>query len=229
VIRVLLADDQAVVRAGLRTILETDGAVEVVGEAEDGRQTLSLAATLDPDVIMMDIRMPVLDGIRATERLVSSHTRARVLILTTYGVDEYVYAALRAGACGFLLKTEPPERLCDAVHVVARGEALLGAQTTRRLIERFVAEPPPDRASSAQLDGLTARERDVLLEVARGRSNREIADALFIGEGTVKTHVAHLLTKLDLRDRVQAVVFAYESGLVRRGGITADHPRPGVS
>jgi DNA-binding NarL/FixJ family response regulator len=222
VIRVLLADDQAVVCAGLRTILETDGGIEVVGEAENGQQALALTAALDPDVVMMDIRMPVLDGIRTTERLVSARSRARVLVLTTYGLDGYVYAALRAGACGFLLKTEPPDRLCEAVHVVAAGDALLGAGTTRRLIERFVSDPPPDPSSTAGLGGLTAREREVLVEVARGRSNAEIAQALFIGEGTVKTHLAHLLTKLGLRDRVQAVVFAYESGLVRRGDVTRD-------
>jgi DNA-binding NarL/FixJ family response regulator len=222
VIRVLLADDQAVVCAGLRTILETDGGIEVVGEAQNGQQALALTAALDPDVVMMDIRMPVLDGIRTTERLVSARSRARVLVLTTYGLDGYVYAALRAGACGFLLKTEPPDGLCEAVHVVAAGDALLGAGTTRRLIERFVSDPPPDPSSTAGLGGLTAREREVLVEVARGRSNAEIAQALFIGEGTVKTHLAHLLTKLGLRDRVQAVVFAYESGLVRRGDVTRD-------
>jgi DNA-binding NarL/FixJ family response regulator len=215
--RVLLADDQAVVRAGLRTILETDDAIEVVGEATNGREAVTPADTLDPDVVMMDIRMPVLDGIKATERLVSAGARAKVLVLTTYGLDEYVYAALRAGASGFMLKTEPPKRLCEAVHVVAAGDALLGSETTRMLIERFLSQPPPQAQAASRLNELTSREREVLLDVARGRSNDEIARALFIGQGTVKTHIAHILTKLGLRDRVQAVVFAYETGLTRRG------------
>jgi DNA-binding NarL/FixJ family response regulator len=214
--RVLLADDQAVVRAGLRTILETDEAIEVVGEANDGQEAVTLTQALDPDVVMMDIRMPVLDGIKATERLVSAGTRAKVLMLTTYGLDEYVYAALRAGAAGFMLKTEPPARLCEAVHVVAAGDALLGSETTRLLIERYLSEPPA-RRSASRLDELTSREQEVLLELAHGRSNDEIGRVLFIERGTVKTHVTHILTKLGLRDRVQAVVFAYEAGLVRRG------------
>ena len=214
--RLVLADDQAVVRAGLRTILETDEAIEVVGEANDGQEAVTLAQALDPDVVMMDIRMPVLDGIKATERLMSAGARAKVLILTTYGLDEYVYAALRAGAAGFMLKTEPPPRLCEAVHVVAAGDALLGSETTRLLIERYLSEPPAG-TRSARLDDLTSREQEVLHELAQGRSNEEIGRALFIGQGTVKTHVTHILTKLGLRDRVQAVVFAYETGLVRRG------------
>jgi DNA-binding NarL/FixJ family response regulator len=204
------------VRAGLRTILETDEAIEVVGEANDGQEAVTLTQALDPDVVMMDIRMPVLDGIKATERLVSAGTRAKVLMLTTYGLDEYVYAALRAGAAGFMLKTEPPARLCEAVHVVAAGDALLGSETTRLLIERYLSEPPA-RRSASRLDELTSREQEVLLELAHGRSNDEIGRVLFIERGTVKTHVTHILTKLGLRDRVQAVVFAYETGLVRRG------------
>jgi DNA-binding NarL/FixJ family response regulator len=215
--RVLLADDQAVVRAGLRTILETDKAIEVVGEANDGREAVTLTQALDPDVVMMDIRMPVLDGIKATEWLMSTGTRAKVLMLTTYGLDEYVYAALRAGAAGFMLKTEPPARLCEAVHVIAAGDALLGSETTRLLIERYLSEPPAGMRPS-RLDELTSREQEVLLEVAKGRSNEEIGSVLFIGPGTVKTHVTHILTKLGLRDRVQAVVFAYETGLIRRRG-----------
>jgi DNA-binding NarL/FixJ family response regulator len=178
---------------------------------------VTLTEALDPDVVMMDIRMPLLDGIKATQRLTSADVRAKVLLLTTYGLDEYVYAALRAGAAGFLLKTEPPARLCEAVHVVADGDALLGSETTRLLIERFLSEPPTDARSASRLGMLTAREREILLEVAHGRSNEEIARVLFIGQGTLKTHVAHVLAKLGLRDRVQAVVFAYETGLVRRG------------
>jgi DNA-binding NarL/FixJ family response regulator len=216
--RLVLADDQAVVRAGLRTILETDEAIEVVGEANDGREAVTLTGALDPDVVMMDIRMPVLDGIKATERLMAAGARAKVLILTTYGLDEYVYAALRAGAAGFMLKTEPPARLCEAVRVVAAGDALLGSETTRLLIERYLSEPPIGMRSASQLDELTSREQEVLLEVAQGRSNEEIGRVLFIGPGTVKTHVTHILTKLGLRDRVQAVVFAYETGLIRRRG-----------
>jgi DNA-binding NarL/FixJ family response regulator len=215
--RVLLADDQAVVRAGLRTILEIDEAIEVVGEANNGQQAVTLTQALDPDVVMMDIRMPMLDGIKATERLMSTGTRAKVLILTTYGLDEYVYAALRAGAAGFMLKTEPPARLCEAVHVVAAGDALLGSEATRLLIERYLSEPPAGKQSASRLDELTSREQEVLLELAHGRSNEEIGRVLFIGPGTVKTHVTHILTKLGLRDRVQAVVFAYETGLIRRG------------
>jgi DNA-binding NarL/FixJ family response regulator len=214
--RVLLADDQAVVRAGLRTILETDQAIEVVAEANDGQQAVTLTQALDPDIVMMDIRMPILDGIQATERLMSTGTRAKVLMLTTYGLDEYVYAALRAGAAGFMLKTDPPGRLCEAVHVIGAGDALLGSETTRLLIERYLSEPPAS-ARSTRLDELTSREQEVLHELAQGRSNEEIGRALFIGQGTVKTHVTHILTKLGLRDRVQAVVFAYETGLVRRG------------
>jgi len=215
--RVLLADDQAVVRAGLRTILEIDDAIEVVGEANDGHEAVTLTQALDPDVVMMDIRMPALDGIKATERLMAAGTRAKVLMLTTYGLDEYVYAALRAGAAGFMLKTEPPARLCEAVHVVAAGDALLGSETTRLLIERYLSEPPASMRPESRLNELTPREQEVLLEVAHGRSNDEIARVLFIAPGTVKTHITHILTKLGLRDRVQAVIFAYETGLIRRG------------
>ena len=215
-IRVLVADDQAVVRAGLRMILESQDGIEVAGEAADGQQALRLIASLDPDVVLMDIRMPVLDGIEATRRLTDARARARVLMLTTYGLDEHVYEALKAGAAGFLLKTESPQQLVDAVRVVAGGEALLAPEITRRLIARFVSsgrpnQPPPE------LEELTVREREVLALVARGRSNAEIAGALYISPGTVKTHVARILSKLGLRDRVQAVVFAYECGLVRPG------------
>jgi len=223
-IRVLLADDQAVVRAGLRTILGAQTDVEVVAEAADGAEAVTLTKALKPDVVMMDIRMPVVDGIEATRRLTELPTPTRVLVLTTYGIDEYVYDALRAGAAGFLLKTDPPDRIVDAVRVVAAGDALLGPDTTRRLIERYLASPPPHLPRPAELKTLTARELDVLRHVARGLSNQEIATGLFIGEGTVKTHVARILSKLGLRDRVQVVVYAYEHALVHPG--EAGHPPP---
>ena len=209
--RVLLADDQVVVRAGLRTILEStaDADLDIVGEAADGAEAVALTNALQPDVVLMDIRMPVLDGIEATRRLARSTSSARVLVLTTYGLDEYVYEALRAGAAGFLLKTDPPHRIVDAVRVVAAGDALLGPETTRRLIERFLAGPRPNAPRPSALDTLTDRETDVLRQVARF-ANQEVAANLFIGEGTVKTHVARILAKLELRDRVQIVVYAYE-------------------
>ena len=216
-IRVVVADDQAVVRSGLRMILEAHEGISVVGEAGDGEQALDLVRLLDPDVVLMDIRMPVLDGIAATARLAASGARTRVLVLTTYGLDEYVYEALAAGASGFLLKTDEPERLVDGVRVVAAGEALLAPEITRRLIDRFVSSVPALRRRPGAVDTLTEREREVLGQVARGSSNAEIGRALFVSEGTVKTHVAHVLAKLGLRDRVQVVVFAYENGLVRPG------------
>lgn len=218
-IRVVVVDDQAVVRAGLRMILESTDEVEVVGEASDGRHALEVVRELDPDVVLMDIRMPVLDGIDATRQLIALGTRARVLVLTTYGLDEYVYDALKAGAAGFLLKTDPPTRLVDAVRVVAAGEALLTPEITSRLIDRFVSGVRPALLPAA-LAELTAREREVLQRVAGGDSNAEIARALYIGEGTVKTHVARILTKLGLRDRVHVVVFAYEQGLIHPGRAT---------
>ena len=233
-IRVVVADDQTVVRSGLRMILEAHESIRVVGEAADGEQAVDLVRLLDPDVVLMDIRMPVLDGIAATRRLTREQARARVLVLTTYGLDEYVYEALAAGASGFLLKTDDPERLVDGVRVVAAGNALLTPEITRRLVDRFVAalpaaSPPPALAT------LTGRERAVLDHLARGLSNAEIGQALFVSEGTVKTHVAHVLAKLGLRDRVQVVVFAYEHGLVRPGAPpptgrgTDEIPRPGRS
>jgi DNA-binding NarL/FixJ family response regulator len=215
-IRVILADDQAVVRGGLRMIPESQEAIAVVGEAADGREALRLVPTLDPDVVLMDIRMPLLDGIEATRRLCDMGARARVLMLTTYGLDEYVYEALKAGAAGFLLKTESPQRLIEAVQVVAAGEALLAPEITRRLIARFVSGARPNTAPPA-LDELTDRERQVLALITRGLSNAEIGTALSVTPGTVKTHVARVLSKLDLRDRVQAVVFAYECGLIQPG------------
>lgn len=215
-IRVVIADDQAVVRAGLRTILEAQG-IEVAGEAADGRAAIEAARRLKPEVVLMDIRMPVLDGIEATRQLCAEPTPVRVLILTTYGIDEYVYDALRAGASGFILKTEPPERLVDAVRIIAAGDALLGPEVTRRLIDRFIATSPPSVPPPQELAALTPRENEVLALIAQGLSNAEIARSIYVSEGTVKTHVTRILTKLGLRDRVQAVVFAYEHRLAIPG------------
>jgi len=215
-IRVLLVDDQALVRAGFRMILEAQPDIEVVGEAEDGQKAIDAARNLRPDVVLMDIRMPGLDGIEATRRLTASGSPARVVILTTYDLDEYVFDALAAGATGFLLKHVPPEELVRGVRVAAGGESLLAPSVTRRLIEEFAKHRTPVR-SSKELDSLTERERDVLRLLAKGMSNPEIAADLHVGEATVKTHVAHVLDKLDLRDRVQAVIFAYEVGLVKPG------------
>jgi DNA-binding NarL/FixJ family response regulator len=214
---VLLADDQELVRSGFRLILELADGIEVVGEAADGREAVRLAKELQPDVVLMDVRMPELDGIEATRRLRQAGVEARVLVLTTFDLDEYVYGAMRAGASGFLLKDAPREQLVTAVRTVGRGEALLAPAITKRLIERFVDRPAPLEAAPA-LAELSGRELEVLRLVARGLSNAEIAAELVIGEATVKTHVARVLRKLDLRDRVQAVVLAYESGVVEPGG-----------
>ena len=216
-IRVLLADDQALVRAGFRMILEAEQDIEVVGEAADGIEAIAEAGRLEPDVVLMDVRMPELDGIEATRRLLSNGAvETKVVMLTTFDMDEYVYDALRAGASGFLLKDVPPEQLVDGIRSVANGDALLAPSITRRLIEEFVrAAPAQANVRPAGLDELTPREVEVLQLIARGLSNAEIAKELFVSETTVKTHVAHVLMKLDLRDRVQAVVLAYESGLVR--------------
>jgi DNA-binding NarL/FixJ family response regulator len=218
-VRVLLVDDQALVRAGFRRILDAEDDLEVVGEAGDGLQAIDSARRLRPDVILMDIRMRELDGIEATRRILDGDgdRRPRVLMLTTFDLDEYVYDALRAGASGFLLKDVPPEQLVDAVRVVADGEALLAPSITRRLIEQYAHAMPPEPEPPPGLDELTPREREVLGYLVQGLSNAEIAERLVVTEGTVKTHVARLLTKLGLRDRVQAVVLAYESGLVRPG------------
>jgi DNA-binding NarL/FixJ family response regulator len=217
-IRILIVDDQALIRSGLRMILEAEDGLSVIGEASDGREAIEVATRQRPDVILMDIRMPVMDGIDATRRLNASalSPKPRVLILTTFDLDEYVYAAIRAGASGFLLKDAPPDDLIHAIRVVARGEALLAPTVTRRLIEEFASRPEPDGAPEG-MDELTERELEVLRSLAAGLSNAEIADALFVSEATVKTHISHILTKLGLRDRVQAVVVAYESGLVRPG------------
>ena len=216
-IRVLIVDDQALVRGGFRLILDAQRDMQVVGEAENGRDALEQARALTPDVVLMDIRMPVLDGIEATRRLIGEDARPRVLILTTFDADRYVYDAMKAGASGFLLKDVRPEQLADAVRVVAGGDALLAPVITRRLVEEFVRRPPPGSHAPDELAELTERELDVLRLVAHGLSNSEIGSALFVTEATVKTHVTHILAKLRLRDRVQAVVYAYECGLVQPG------------
>jgi DNA-binding NarL/FixJ family response regulator len=214
-IRVLIADDQALMRTGFRMILDAQDDIEVVGEAIDGADAIRRFEALSPDVVVMDVRMPTMDGIEATRRLAGLERPARVLILTTFDLDDYVYEALRAGASGFLLKDRPPEELVAAVRVIAAGEALLAPSVTRRLIEEFARRAPP--AKRTELDELTEREREVLVLMARGLSNAEIARALFVAETTVKTHVGRVLHKLGLRDRAQAVVLAYESGLVQPG------------
>ncbi len=220
-IGVLIADDQALVRAGFRMVLEAEDDIAVVGEASNGEQAVHGAQRLRPDVVLMDIRMPELDGIAATRQIVRADPApgpaARVLILTTFDLDEYVYDALGAGASGFLLKDSPPEQLVTAIRVVAGGESLLAPSITSRLIEQFARSRPGNHAPPPGLDELTARELEVFKLVARGLSNAEIAAQLVVGDTTVKTHVARLLAKLGLRDRVQAVVLAYESGLVSPG------------
>jgi DNA-binding NarL/FixJ family response regulator len=219
-IRVLIADDQPLMRTGFRMILDAEPDLEVVGEAADGAEAVRLAAGARADVVLMDVRMPGMDGIEATRRLAGDGVQdpVRVLILTTFDLDEYVLSALRAGASGFLLKDVPPEDLVEAIKVVAAGDALLAPSVTRRLLDRFAASlPDPAAARPAALDTLTARELEVLGLVARGMSNAEIAEHLVVSETTVKTHVGRLLFKLDLRDRVQAVVLAYETGIVRPG------------
>ncbi|WP_445152788.1 response regulator [Baekduia sp. Peel2402] len=217
--RVLIADDQRLVRAGLRVLLEQHDDLEVAGEAADGAEAIALAQRRAVDVVLMDIRMPNVDGLEATRQLLGRHGDAlRVLVLTTFDADAYVFEALRSGASGYLLKDAPEEELVAAIRVVARGDAIVAPAVTRRLVERFAALPERGATPRASLpDELTAREREVLAEVARGRSNAEIAEALVVTRHTVKTHVARLLMKLGLRDRVQLVVFAYESGFVAPG------------
>ncbi len=214
-IRVLLADDQAMVRGGFRMILESEPDIEVVGEAANGEQALASARRLAPDVVLMDIQMPDGDGLEATRRI-TGELPGRVVILTTFERDDYVFEALRSGASGFLLKNAAPEELVHAVRVVAAGDALLAPSVTRRIVEQFAREPIRPELGE-QLDALTQREREVLVALARGKSNAELAAELFVSEGTIKTHVSSLLAKLGLRDRVQAVVLAYESGLVTPG------------
>jgi DNA-binding NarL/FixJ family response regulator len=215
-VRVTIADDQPLMRAGLRKVLEPEAGIEVAGEAANGLEAVEAVRLRKPDVVLMDIRMPIVDGLEATRRIVALGTGARVLILTTYDLDQYVFAALRAGASGFLLKDRPPEELLAAIHVVAGGEALLSPSITQRLVEEFARRPGAGDAPP-ELSGLTARELEVLRLVARGRSNREVADELVLSQATVKTHVGNILSKLGLRDRVQAVVFAYEHGVVAPG------------
>jgi len=217
VIRVLIADDQTLVRAGFRAILETQADMEVVGEAQDGEEAVELARQLRPGVVLMDIRMPDLDGIEATRRLLQDADPPRVLMLTTFGLDEYLYEAMKAGAGGFLLKDAPRDQLIAAVRTVSSGDALLAPDLLRRLLEDYISRPSPGARPPAELDELTEREREVLTLVAQGLANAEIAASIFVSEATVRTHVTHILAKLGLRDRVQAVVLAYETGLVRPG------------
>ncbi len=217
-IQILLADDQAMIRTGFRLILEAEDDLEVVGEVEDGKAAIVAAQRLQPDVVLMDIQMPTLDGLEATRLIVAPNgqTHTKVVILTTFERDDYIFQALQAGASGFLLKNAPPEDLIAAVRIVAAGNALLAPSVTRRIIADY-ARRPPTAVNSAAISQLTERELEVLRLLATGKSNTELAAELYVGEGTVKTHVSHLLTKLGLRDRVQAVVFAYETGTVQPG------------
>ena len=219
-IRVLLVDDQSLLRMGFRMILEAEPDIEVVGEAADGASGISMAAVLHPDVVLMDVRMPSMDGIQATASIVKADPDSKVLILTTFDLDEYVFTGLKAGASGFLLKDTPPAELLTAIRIVAGGEAVLAPTATRRLIDQFfplLPDPGRQQDRDTVLAKLTDRERTVFTELAAGRSNREIASSLHLSEGTVKVHVGRILGKLGLRDRVQAVVLAYESGLITPG------------
>jgi DNA-binding NarL/FixJ family response regulator len=219
-VRVLLVDDDDLMRAGLRSVLASDDAIEVVGEAGDGRAAIAEIAARKPHVVLMDIRMPGLDGISATREVLTASPEVKVVVLTTFEQDDYIFDALNAGASGFLLKRTKPEELIGAIHTVAEGDSLLSPSVTRRVIDRMAAQPLPT-VPGARLDVLTPREQEVLESMARGLSNREIAEAFFIEESTVKTHVKRILMKLALRDRVQAVIFAYEHGLTRPGPKTA--------
>lgn len=225
-IRVVVADDQALVRGGFRVLVDSAPDLAVVGEAEDGRRAVELVRELEPDVVLMDVRMPVMDGLAATEAISGLTTSTRVLMLTTFDLDAYVFGALRAGASGFLLKDTPPADLLSGIRVVARGEALLAPSVTRHLIEEYVRRPPVERPPGHELSGLTERETEVLTLVARGWSNQEIGAALFVTPATAKTHVSRLLMKLGARDRAQLIVIAYETGLVRPGPLP---PPPAVA
>jgi DNA-binding NarL/FixJ family response regulator len=216
-VRVLIVDDDDLMRAGLRGVLSSDASIEVVGEASDGRDAVYRTRLLHPDIVLMDVRMPDLDGISATRELLDAFPEVRVVIVTTFEQDDYIFGALRAGASGFLLKRTRPEELVAAVHTVAAGDSLLSPSVTSRVIERMAQQPASDVTTDARLDELTPREREVLELVARGLSNGEIAAALVVEESTVKTHVRRMLAKLGARDRVQAVIFAYETGLNSRG------------
>jgi DNA-binding NarL/FixJ family response regulator len=216
-LRVLIVDDDDLMRAGLRAVLSSDETVQVVGEAADGREAVERTRDFQPDVVLMDVRMPGVDGIAATRGIVATVPATRVLILTTFEYEDYIFGALHAGASGFLLKRTRPEQLIEAIHTVAAGESLLSPSVTRTVIDRMARRPPPDLAAGRRLRGLTPRERDVLELVARGLSNAEIAATLVVEESTVKTHVKHILAKLGLRDRVHAVILSYETGLVQPG------------
>ena len=217
IIKVVLVDDQAMVRAGIRMILEAEADIKVVGEAIDGAKGIEAATSLKPDVVLMDIQMPVINGLEATRRILQTpDNKTRVLILTTFERDDYVFEALRAGASGFILKNAPPEDLIEAVRVIAEGNALLAPSVTKRIIKEFARRPVRQKEKD-KLSDMTDRELEVLRLIAKGKTNAEIASDLFVGEATVKTHISNLLTKLDLRDRVQAVVYAYESGLIQPG------------
>ena len=215
--RVLLVDDESMIRAGLRMILDAEDDLDVVGEAADGVQAVTAAAAVRPDVVLMDVRMPGLDGLAAASRILATDPNVKVVMLTTFNEDDYVHRALRIGASGFLLKVAPPERLVETIRVAARGDALLDPLVTRKVIEAFSSVTPRSIDRPPELDQLTARESEVLHMLARGMSNAEIATALIVGDATIKTHVARILMKLGLRDRVQAVIYAYEYGLVRPG------------
>jgi DNA-binding NarL/FixJ family response regulator len=216
-VRVVLVDDQALIRTGFKMILETEDDIEVVGEASDGEQAISMTRSVRPDVVLMDVQMPTMDGLEATGRIVQDASiPSRIVILTTFERDDYIFEALRAGASGFLLKNAPSEELVHAVRVVAAGDALLAPSVTRKVIEGFIRQPA-QRGNEVELRRLTERETEILQLLATGRSNSELAAHLFVGEGTIKTHVSSVLTKLGLRDRMQAVIFAYESGLIEPG------------